>query len=154
MKVSTHSFFPLYLSQCLPGFFPLCSLMAYPFLCIRKVSTARIEFVCLESPTLIQISSRLATLLISLPFPSLWTNTISPPNPCQINLVNVQHGMNNGYLSVWNTSTEELMGGGCTVRPWSCVTLDLLCGQRSWIKELLVHGKGEVTVLSEWHCLL
>lgn len=41
------------------------------------------------------------------------------------------------------------MGGGFTVRPWSRVTLELLRGRRSWIKELLVHGKGEVIVLSE-----
>lgn len=43
-----------------------------------------------------------------MPFP---TNTISPLDPCRINPVNVQHGMNNGHLSAGNMVTDQLLGG-------------------------------------------
>lgn len=41
-----------------------------------------------------------------------------------------------------------LLGGGPIVSPQSDVTLNLLSGQSSWAKVLLVHGRGEASVSS------
>lgn len=57
--------------------------------------------------------------------------------------------MNNGHLSAGNMGTEGLLGGGTIVSPQYCVNLNLLSGQSSWVKELLFHGRGEVSVSLE-----